>query len=424
MKDPRQISMDAYDYALPDERIARYPLEERDQSKLLQYDAGKISDHHFHELPELLPAGSLLLANRTRVIHARIRFQLPNEKWIEVFCLAPLQPAEHQLSLSSQEPVRWSCLIGGNRKWKSGHAELKLERPAQESLTLFIDRVDRREGGSFSVDFRWSDPRLSWGEVLVLIGQIPLPPYLGRDAETKDQTRYQTVFAKQQGSVAAPTAGLHFTPNVLERLKAADCQWAELVLHVGAGTFKPVSRDTLDGHDMHQEYVEVQIDVLRLIHKQLESGKPLICVGTTSLRSLESCYQLGRLASVDKLKFEQEKSPVVYLDQWAALSNLAPNVEPLSAIKSLISAMESQEIDMLRVQTKLIIAPGIPPATADAILTNFHQPRSTLLLIIAAMTGEDWKKIYAHALNRGYRFLSYGDSSLLWNKNKSGPKLT
>lgn len=415
MQDPKSIDIADFDYDLPDGRIARYPLSERDQAKLLCYREGSISDRQFVNLPELLPEGSMLIANRTRVIHARLRFQLSNERWIEIFCLEPLNPVDHQLSLSSRKPVRWACMIGGNRRWKSGQTTMHIERPDQAPIDLHIERIQRLEGGSFSVDFRWSDTSLSWGEVLMLIGQIPLPPYLGRDAEASDRDRYQTVFAKQEGSVAAPTAGLHFTPRVLEQLKAKNCLWTELVLHVGAGTFKPVSSDTLAGHEMHREYIELSIETLRQIHHQLQGEKPIICVGTTSLRSLESCYHLGRLACAGQLKIEdQEENPVVKLGQWTAIDSSLPKLTPVDAIADLIGFVEQHEMDMLRAHTQLIITPGIPPAIADGIITNFHQPRSTLLLIIAAMTGGHWKNIYQHALESDYRFLSYGDSSLLW----------
>ncbi|MEM8585435.1 MAG: S-adenosylmethionine:tRNA ribosyltransferase-isomerase, partial [Bacteroidota bacterium] len=336
------------------------------------------------------------------------------------FCLEPLSPVDYQLSLSSREPVIWACLIGGNRRWKSGETTINIDRPSLSPIALHIKRGARLEGGSFSVDFRWSDTSLSWGEILMLIGQIPLPPYLGRAAKASDRKRYQTVFAKQEGSVAAPTAGLHFTSGVLEELKAKDCQWTELVLHVGAGTFKPVSSETLEGHEMHREYIELSLDTLQNIHQQLEQQKPIICVGTTSLRSLESCYHLGRLAQAGQLAIEdREENSVVKLAQWTAIDTSAPHLAPADAMRQLIKFLEQREMDMLRAHTQLIIAPGIPPMIADAIITNFHQPRSTLLLIIAAMTGSDWKKIYAHALQNEYRFLSYGDSSLLWIKKQA-----
>ena len=413
MKQPKSISMDAFDYELPDERIARYPLPERDQSKLLHYQGGPISSHTFVDLPSLLPEGTLLIGNRTRVIHARLRLTLANEKTIEVFCLDPIEPVDYQLSLSSHGPVRWKCLVGGNRKWKTGQAELSIPQKGQEDFTLFIERIERVEGGAFYLDFRWSNPLLSFGEVLHLAGQIPLPPYLGRPAEVQDQNRYQTVFAKTEGSVAAPTAGLHFTPRVLDQLQAQGCQWEEIVLHVGAGTFKPVSSPTLAGHEMHREYIEVDLPFLKKLHEQLAQEKPVVCVGTTSLRCLESCYYLGRELAHTQAWPEED---VLFLDQWTAIDSDSPNISAAAAIQALIDQLEQKQLYQLRAYTQLLIAPGMSLQLADGLITNFHQPRSTLLLIIAAVAGDDWTKIYDYALAEDYRFLSYGDSSLLWKK--------
>ncbi|MEM7572405.1 MAG: S-adenosylmethionine:tRNA ribosyltransferase-isomerase [Bacteroidota bacterium] len=412
MKQPKALSMDAFDYDLPDERVARYPLPERDQSKLLQYRAGQISDHLFVDLPTQLPAGSLLIGNRTRVIHARLRLTLPNEKTIEVFCLDPVEPVDYQLSLSSREGVRWKCLVGGNRKWKSGEAELVIPREGSADLSLSMQRIERVEGGAFLLDFRWSDPLLSFGEVLHLAGQIPLPPYLGRPAEVQDQNRYQTVFAKTEGSVAAPTAGLHFTPRVLAQLKEQGCQWEEIVLHVGAGTFKPVSSPTLAGHEMHREYIEVERSFLEKVQQQLEDKQPIICVGTTSLRCLESCYYLGRELAHTQARPDED---VLFLDQWTAIDSNSAMISPAAAIQALIEHLNKRGLSQLRAYTQLLIAPGMGLQIADGLITNFHQPRSTLLLIIAAVTADDWTQIYDHALANDYRFLSYGDSSLLWN---------
>jgi S-adenosylmethionine:tRNA ribosyltransferase-isomerase len=400
----KDISIKDYDYELPEERIARYPLADRDASKLLLYKGGKIQHTVFKNIHQELPPSSLLVFNNTRVIHARMYFELPNGSRLEILCLEPLSPSEYQLSFSSTQPVRWKCLIGGNRKWKQG-VITKSILVGERKLTLTATRVDRLED-SFEVRFEWDDPSVAFGELLASAGIIPLPPYLNREAEASDEGRYQTVYAKVQGSVAAPTAGLHFTEEVIKQLEQNGVQRLFTTLHVGAGTFKPVKAESLAGHHMHEESIYIRKEQLEQLHQALEADQAVIPVGTTSMRLLESLYWHGL-----QIRSGQAQEQV-NVAQWYPYE-AHPAVSPAAAIASILTDMEERGKPILEGQTQIIIAPAYKFRICRGIITNFHQPRSTLLLLISALVGNDWKKIYEYAMANDFRFLSYGDSSLL-----------
>ena len=404
----KDISIADFTYDLPDDRIARHPLPERDSARQLIFQDEKISEGVFRNLAERLPEGTLLIGNKTRVIHARMHFPLGEGKRpIEVFCLDPLDPVDYQLSLGARSQVQWKCLIGGNRRWKRGPLHLEIEVNGAP-VTLSIERGERLDN-TFAIAFNWTGgaPDLTFGEVLAAAGKIPLPPYLGRDTEAADHDRYQTVFAKTEGSVAAPTAGLHFTPYVLDSLASKHIEWAEITLHVGAGTFKPVDAETLADHTMHREYIEVPISLVETIINQLKSGRPIIAVGTTSLRCIESlCY-------VDPTAPE---FPNISVGQWAGEAHEFHGKTALESLERLHAAMVSNNLEILTGYTGILLSPAAQIKVADGIITNFHQPSSTLLLLIAAFVGKKWRDIYQYALDEGFRFLSYGDSSLLWKR--------
>ncbi len=406
----KSINIADFSYELPDERIARYPLAERESAKLLHYQNGAIADYHFTDLPDLLPPGVLLIGNATKVIHARLHLLTPSGKAIEVFCLDPLEPADYQQSFSSTKQVVWKCLVGGNRKWKEGLATLDVPLGEQE-IQLQLQRLEAIDN-AYAVQFSWTEERFSFGELLDAAGQIPLPPYLGRAAEASDHERYQTVFAQTAGSVAAPTAALHLSKKLLERLKQQNMNWAEVILHVGAGTFKPVTTEALGGHDMHAEYFEVGRLFLQRLMAQLQSGNPIITVGTTSTRCVESLYYLGSMLLRKEMSLAEMPVPI---PQWIAQEQ-NHSATPLQAIEAVLEALQKSGYRMLKGHTQLILTPSTRLQIADGLITNFHQPNSTLLLIVAAVTGSDWQRIYQHALDNNYRFLSYGDGSLLMKR--------
>ncbi len=408
----RDLRITDYDYPLPDERIARYPLADRSGSRLLQYKEGTLTDHRFVGIPSLIPAGSLLIGNQTRVIHARLYFPLDNGRAIEVFCLEPLEPPDYARSLASTGTVSWKCLVGGNRRWKSGMAARSLV-VGEHPIALSVRRGERMEN-TFAITFSWSAPTpLSFGEILEVAGTIPLPPYLNREAEHEDRDRYQTVFARQEGSVAAPTAGLHFTPAVLATLGEHGVDCRTLTLHVGAGTFKPVTADTLGGHVMHREYFSVTLDLLRALRQQLLAGRPVVAIGTTSMRCLESLFYSGA-------RLLTNGGREALLDQWVATDARFSGVDAAPAFSALIDWLAEAGQTEFSGYTHLLLTPAARIRVVDGLITNFHQPRSTLLLLVAAMVGPDWRRIYEHALAHDYRFLSYGDSSLLWRSGGQG----
>lgn len=407
----RQIRIEAFNYDLPDDRIARHPLPQRDAAKLLHYKDGKITDHHFHGLPALLPPGTLLIGNATRVIHARLHFELPNGRQIEIFCLDPLEPADYQQSFSHTKTVTWKCLVGGNRRWKDGIIAQLPVSIDDKIIVLKAQRIGRLDN-TFSIQFSWEGD-IAFGPLLDAAGNIPLPPYLGRAVEETDKERYQTIFAQTEGSVAAPTAGLHLSEPLMDKLKQQNLNWGEVVLHVGAGTFKPVSADTLEGHEMHQEYFEVDRQFLERLQAQLKSEQAIVSIGTTTTRCLESLYYLGSLLHQGKL---QGLEAPIQINQWIAIDHLH-KCSSLEAISCLIDQMKKQQLYSISGSTQLIITPDVSLKVADGLITNFHQPNSTLLLIVAAVVGASkWQVIYEHALANEYRFLSYGDGSLLWKR--------
>ena len=395
----KNIRIADYDYPLPEERIAKFPMEQRDHSKLLCLKDGAISEHHFYDLPTLLPKNTLLVFNDTKVIHARLFFQKETGAVIEVFCLEPHNMAVSQ-AFEQHEQCSWVCFIGNNKKWKSGPLTLDFSI----SNSQFSIQATRREavGNAWIVDFNWTG-ELSFAEVIDAAGVIPLPPYLNRKAEESDSIRYQTVYAHHEGSVAAPTAGLHFSPEVFQSLKNKGIETEYITLHVGAGTFKPVSTDTIGEHEMHVEPVHITADNLRRIIAH--QGKPLIAVGTTTVRTLESLYWFGvQLQANPQLER-------MHINQWDPYI-LDTSLSYTDAYANILRWMENQNTDYLDGETQLMIAPGYRYRIINGLVTNFHQPQSTLLLLVSALIGEQWKACYRYALDHEFRFLSYGDSCL------------
>ncbi len=391
MPAPKDLRIADYTYTLPDERIAKYPLQNRDASKLLVYKNGEIEDHVFSSLPEQLTEGCLLVFNNSRVINARVYFQKPSGTWIEVFCLEP----SGKNYTENKGTAIWKCMVGNSRKWKDGEPLIKaLKRTGLRANLL------ERGYGYFMVEFAW-DSEETFYDILAQAGELPIPPYLKREAEEADANTYQTVYAKPQGSVAAPTAGLHFTPEVFDQLKSKKIQTTELTLHVGAGTFKPVKAETMAGHTMHGEWMQVTPEQIA----QLMAANELVAVGTTSLRMLETLYWTG-VKLLKDIPFESGK----LLTQWEAYEMPMD----VSLKESLAAAYDfAKQNGSISGITEILIAPGYQIKTAQKLITNFHQPDSTLLLLVAAFIGSEWRKIYEHALANHYRFLSYGDSSLL-----------
>jgi S-adenosylmethionine:tRNA ribosyltransferase-isomerase len=400
LSDLKNIPIADYDYPLPEERIAKFPMDQRDHSKLLCLRGDDISEQHFYDLPALLPQDAMLVFNDTKVIHARLFFHKETGAVIEVFCLEPYRMAVSE-AFEQREYCTWTCFIGNNKKWKSG--PLTLEFEIQHSK--FNIQATRREavGNAWVVDFEWTGG-FSFAEVIEAAGVIPLPPYLNRQAEASDATRYQTVYAHHDGSVAAPTAGLHFTPEVFANLKSKGIGTEYITLHVGAGTFKPVSTDTIGEHEMHVEPVHVTADNLR--HLIAHQGKPLIAVGTTSVRTLESLYWFG---------IQLQDNPGLdhmHINQWDPYELEAKGLSFAEAYRNVLSWIEHHDTDHLDGETQLMIAPGYHYRVIDGLVTNFHQPKSTLLLLVSALIGDRWQRCYRYALDHGFRFLSYGDSCL------------
>lgn len=400
-KDPRELKIEDYQYDLPEDRVAIHPLPQRDASKLLHFARGRVKDFMFRDLPELLNPADLLVYNDSKVIHARLIFKTPDGQRVEIFCLQP-EGGYASLSESGSGRSVWECLVGGNRKWKEGALEIEGTLNSRETLMLRAERVSQSRQG-FLIAFSWSPPSASFSEVLEVLGRLPVPPYLNRDSEEEDEVRYQTVFARQEGSVAAPTAGLHFTENVFNDLAAKGVCKAMITLHVGAGTFLPVKAESMGGHEMHDEAVVADRHLL----SALIQAPRVVAVGTTSLRSLESLYWLA--ADLSRRPGGQLSAE---LGQWAPYEHEVI-LSRTEAMQLLLRYMEQRGMEELSFRTSLMIAPPYKLKIADALITNFHQPRSTLLLLVAAVCGEDWRMIYRHSLEQGYRFLSYGDSSLL-----------
>lgn len=398
----RHIDIDRFDYALPDGRIAKFPLEERSASKLLVYRQGEIGERRFRDIGEILPAGSLLVFNNTRVIRARIIMHKPSGARVEVFCLEPHTPADYERAFAVRGTCRWSCIVGNLRKWKEGPLQIDFEwRGATERLLAWREGEGGREQ---TVRFEWGAD-LSFGELLELLGRIPIPPYLNRESAEIDNTRYQTVYSKFEGSVAAPTAGLHFTPELIARMEAQGFSFEEVTLHVGAGTFLPVKTQDAAAHPMHTEHFEIRrASIARLLEKR----DAVVAVGTTSVRTLESLAALG-------WRIRQSGSPEAerVVGQWE-LYDLPEDFTGEEALRTLLEYMEREGIEKLKASTQIMITPlGYRFRIVRNIITNFHQPKSTLLLLVSAYVGDDWRRIYDYALAHDFRFLSYGDSSLL-----------
>lgn len=401
---PKCLSIKDYTYFLPEEKIAKYPSEKRDSSKLLIYRKGKVTEDVYSNIADHLPENSLLIFNNTRVIEARILFQKLSGAVIEIFCLGPNdQYPDITTALSQQEKVLWKCMIGGASKWKHGQV---LEKKIDQ-LILRAKYIEKKQD-SFIIELSWSPKELSFAEVLHYAGSIPLPPYIKRDAEKSDAERYQTVYAHASGSVASPTAGLHFTEPIFEKLKKKNIHFDFVTLHVGAGTFKPVKTETMEDHEMLAEHFDVSKTTIQNILNNLD--RAIIPVGTTALRTIESLYWMGVKSRESGVRRQES----LVINQWEVYDNLKENISPKESLQALLESMEKKSLEKLISQTQIIIAPGYKVKIPKALLTNFHQPQSTLLLLVAALIGDNWKNVYSYALKNNFRFLSYGDGSLLW----------
>ena len=402
-KDTKHIKISEFNYPLPDERIAKFPLSNRDESKLLVYRQGEVSEDRFTSLPNYLEPGEMMVFNNTKVIQARLHFRKETGALIEVFCLEPIQPNDYVLSFQQTQKCSWLCMVGNLKKWKEG----TLKRPIDvkgKTITLCATRGECR-GTSHWIDFEWDNDTLTFADVLEAVGELPIPPYLNRDTQESDKQTYQTVYSKIKGSVAAPTAGLHFTERVLKMLDDRGIDREELTLHVGAGTFKPVKSEEIEGHEMHTEYISVN---KRTIEKLIAHGGKTIAVGTTSVRTLESLYYIGILIHQHPEANQEE----LHIKQWMPYEP-HPELTPVESLQNILDYLNRHGMEALHTSTQIIIAPGYEYKIVKKIVTNFHQPQSTLLLLVSAFVKGNWKKIYDYALSHDFRFLSYGDSSLL-----------
>jgi len=442
------LSINDFNYELPDSSVAKYPLPERDQSKLLVWKNGEISDHFFFNLPGLLPKGSMLIFNNTRVIHARLHFAKPTGAKIEIFCLEPTFPNDYVLSFAQTTSCRWKCMVGNRKRWKGEGLRMEVAMGTEErggegetgvlrdgetgrlrdgeterrkdgnsacrdvacnvstNIVLKAEMAGELEGG-FEINFSWDNPRFTFSEILEAAGNMPIPPYLHRESEEIDLTVYQTVYSKIKGSVAAPTAGLHFTDRVFKELTSRDIACEELTLHVGAGTFQPVKSETAGDHRMHTEHFYVNKE---MIERMIAHHEKVIAVGTTSVRTLESLYWIGR-----KIALNPQIAPdQLWVTQWEPYQDEVHNIGAKMALSAISTWLTGRNLTSLETATQIMILPGYKFRIIDGLITNFHQPKSTLLLLISAILGEEWKRIYTHALANGYRFLSYGDANLYW----------
>ena len=405
----KSIDISDYNYQLSDDRIAKYPLEERDQSKLLLYSNGDIESKCFSELPDLLPSDSLLIFNNTRVIHARILFKKQTGAMVEVFCLSPYDPKDYAISFAQTKATVWTCMVGNAKRWKQ--EELTLKIPTDDGGVILVAKKLAIDNQEYKVEFSWNNPNYTFSDILEKAGSLPIPPYLNRPAEEGDEKTYQTVYSQVEGSVAAPTAGLHFTNRVMESIKEKNITLSEVTLHVGAGTFRPVKAELIGDHEMHTELISVNRET---IEKMLGNEKELIVIGTTSLRTIESLYYLG--AKI--LRRREESFENLTVEQWEPYDLNNNKFTPKESLAGILKYMNDNNLNVLVASTKIIIAPGYEFKFVDGLLTNFHQPQSTLLLLVSAFVGKDWKNIYDFAMNNSFRFLSYGDSSLLWKNPK------
>lgn len=404
---PRNIRIEEYNYPLPDERIAKYPLSQRDSSKLLIYDKGEVSHTQFSNIADLLPKGSLMIFNNTRVIQARLHFRKETGALIEVFLLEPYAPSDYELMFQTREECSWLCLIGNMKKWKEGALSRDINVNGMP-ITLTAERLGTH-GTSQIVKLSWDNENVCFADLIDAAGELPIPPYLNRNTEESDKTTYQTVYSKIKGSVAAPTAGLHFTPEVLKDIDQHDIEREELTLHVGAGTFRPVKSEVISDHDMHTEYVSVS---RHTIERLLAHNGQAIAVGTTSVRTLESLYYIGL-----HIMGGDTSDNAMHVKQWEPYEQ-RENTSATEALTAILEYMTVNELETLNASTQIIIAPGYEYKIVCRLITNFHQPQSTLLLLVSALVGDDWHKIYDYALDNGFRFLSYGDSSMLIPKKK------
>ena len=401
--DTKHIQISDYNYPLPDERIAKFPLAERDHSKLLIYRHGEVSEDTFYNLPGYLPKGVLMVFNNTKVIQARMHFRKETGALIEVFLLEPANPTDYELMFQTTGHCSWLCMIGNLKKWKEGTLKREFDVKGKH-LTLSATRI-KEVHTSHWVDFDWDNPDVSFAEILDAVGELPIPPYLNRETQESDKKTYQTVYSKIKGSVAAPTAGLHFTERVLADLDAHGIDREELTLHVGAGTFKPVKSKEIEGHEMHTEYISVHRQTLE---KLIAHEGRAIAVGTTSVRTLESLYYMGAKLAEHPDATEEE----LHVNQWEPYDT-HPTLTAVEAIRNVLNYLERNHLNALHASTQIIIAPGYEYKIVKMLVTNFHQPQSTLLLLVSAFLHGDWRKVYDYALAHDFRFLSYGDSSLL-----------
>ena len=407
MQDPKHIHIADYNYDLPDERIAKYPKAVRDESKLLLYRGGQISEDVFYNLPNYLPKGELLVFNNTKVIQARLHFHKSTGALIEVFCLEPHTPHDYQVNFATTRRVAWTCLIGNLKKWKEGKLERTINVGGKEVL-LTAERVGV-SGTGYEVVFDWGDDTVAFSEQLEAIGELPIPPYLNRETEASDLKTYQTVYSKVKGSVAAPTAGLHFTERVLAALDNNGIERNEITLHVGAGTFKPVKSEEIGGHPMHSEWIAVKRES---IERLLAHGGHCVAVGTTSVRTLESLYYIGVMLHRNPDAHQDD----LHVPQWMPYEYAASpelKLTTVEALRAIVDWLDRNKLPVLHTSTQIIIASGYEYHVVKAMVTNFHQPKSTLLLLVSALIGDNWRRVYDYALSHDFRFLSYGDSSLL-----------
>lgn len=396
-----EINIENYNYTLPEERIAKYPLDERDLSKLLVYEKGEVSTDIFRHVNKYLNTNSLLVFNNTKVIQARLPFIKDTGAKIEIFCLEPVNPSDYAQAFSSKNTCTWKCLVGNSKKWKEGKLSSEFNL-GSESYKIFAERIDK--GETSIIEFSWNTNDLSFGEILELMGIIPIPPYLNRESEKSDLERYQTVYSHYKGSVAAPTAGLHFTDKLIEYIQTEGIDITEVTLHVGAGTFKPVSSEKISDHEMHSEFFRVSKST---IEQLLHNFERIVAVGTTSVRTIESLFLIGKQITSGLIP-ENGKFKV---NQWDAYEKTS--LKAKDSLKIILDYLNKTGQEYIDAETQIMIVPGYTFKYVNQLITNFHQPKSTLLLLISAFIGENWKKVYNYALEHNYRFLSYGDSSIL-----------
>ena len=427
-----KLAIEDFDYPLTDDQIAFIPTINRSDSKLLVWDQRIIAESHYKNIASHLPANSTLLFNNSKVIAARILFTKSNalsentNSQIEIFCLEPTENyTPVLLAMQATNKVEWNCLVGGAKKWKD--VLLKKEVIINDQSFTFSAKKINQENGKFIIEFSWDHPQITFSEILTHIGNIPLPPYIQRKTSEEDKDRYQTTYAVEEGSVAAPTAGLHFSKDVFESLNEKGIQQKYLTLHVGAGTFMPVKAETIDEHNMHAEFIEVEKQLIQYLYEQAvqnenkhsdhKSKHPIVAVGTTSLRTIESLYWMGvkayLYAQANNMNIQQQN---LHLGQWEAYELAEHQIPVHTSMNALINWLDENQTNKLIAKTQLMVSPGYTFKICDGLITNFHQPKSTLLLIIAAIAGDQWKAVYHHALNNAYRFLSYGDGCLFWIK--------